>query len=91
MNTWKLEHSKEVLINTHSPDQCLDEVCVLHNMTDHSMRSFPQHWRDDRAIMERICTHGVGHPDPDQIPFWQRTRSGNWEYEMIHGCDGCCC
>jgi hypothetical protein len=32
--------------------------------------------------MERICEHGIGHPDPDQI---MRDEAG-W----VHGCDGCC-
>jgi hypothetical protein len=29
--------------------------------------------------MERICSHGVGHPDPDEI-----------NTDKTHGCDGCC-
>ena len=40
------------------------------------------HWREDRFIMERICEHGVGHPDPDD----KRVREG----DGVHGCDGCC-
>jgi hypothetical protein len=50
------------------------------------MRSFPQEWRTDRAIMERICPHGVGHPDPDEY----KIRGKNGKYELVHGCDGCC-
>jgi hypothetical protein len=53
--------------------------CPIHGRTDHAMRAFPQHWRDDRGIMERICPHGIGHPDPDD--------SGD---DGVHGCDGCC-
>jgi hypothetical protein len=34
--------------------------------------------------MERKCTHGVGHPDPDEI------RIINGEDDGTHGCDGCC-
>lgn len=79
----KLEHSEEVLVGTHKPDHCLLEHCVIHNMSNHLMRSFPQHWRADRRIMERICPHGVGHPDPDDI----KTKN---TYEFVHGCDGCC-
>ena len=44
------------------------------------MRDWPQHFRDDRGIMERICPHGVGHPDPDDY------LAG----DGMHGCDGCC-
>jgi hypothetical protein len=90
-NVWQIEHSNSVLVRTHTPDKCgSDEACVLHNMTDHSMRAFPQLWRGDRGIMERICTHGIGHPDPDQIPFWKQTKPKDWHWEMVHGCDGCC-
>jgi hypothetical protein len=43
------------------------------------MKDWPQHYRYDRGMTERICPHGVGHPDPDD-----RTANG------VHGCDGCC-
>jgi hypothetical protein len=56
--------------------------CPIHSRTNHSMRSFPQHWRNDRGIMERICSHGIGHPDPDDPGL---ERDGG-----VHGCDGCC-
>ena len=76
----KLEHSTEVLY-THPKEKCKGEICCIHNPSDHCMRSFTQHWRGDRGIIERICPHGVGHPDPDQeMP----------ECEWVHGCDGCC-
>ena len=40
------------------------------------------HWRIDRYIVERICPHGIGHPDPNQIlPT---------DDDGQHGCDGCC-
>lgn len=79
----KLEHSTVRLSRVHSPDNCAGFFCTIHNRSDHSMRSFPQHWRSDRGIMERICPHGVGHPDPDSP--WELD-SNMW----IHGCDGCC-
>jgi len=50
------------------------------------MSEWPIIWRDDRATFERICEHGVGHPDPDQFPFWEET---NQMYQAVHGCDGC--
>ena len=76
-----LEHSSQELVNVHSLEDCKGDVCPIHKLTDHSMRSFPQHWRDDRGIMERTCPHGVGHPDPDDVL--------NNE-DRVHGCDGCC-
>lgn len=71
------------LWRVHLPDACAGEHCVIHKPSNHSMRKFPTHWRADRGIMERICDHGVGHPDPDSP--WPRGHH-NW----IHGCDGCC-
>lgn len=56
------------------------------------MRDFKTHWRDDRKLMERICPHGVGHPDPDDIAFKRRVLGDKFaNLEAIHGCDGCCC
>jgi hypothetical protein len=78
-----LENSEETLY-THPSYACKGEYCTIHNRSSHSMRSFPQHWRVDRAFMERICPHGVGHPDPDE---YKLTLS---KWEGVHGCDGCC-
>lgn len=64
-----LEHSNVHLARVHSPDLCQGRPCPIHNLTEHSMRSFPQHFRWDRGVMERICSHGVGHPDPDDLPY----------------------
>lgn len=76
----RLENS-DVWLWVHLPDRCVGEHCTIHNRSDHHMRDMPQHWRGDRNIMERICSHGVGHPDPDEIAS-----------NTIHGCcsDGCC-
>jgi hypothetical protein len=83
---WQLENTDEVAWNAHSADQCLDEICVLHNMTEHNMRSFPQHWRSDRGIVERVTPFGCACPDPDQIPFLKRIHPTVWRYDLIHGC-----
>ena len=79
----RLEHSKQVVFNTHDREKCAGEFCTIHNMSNHSMRKFPQSWREDRRIMERICPHGIGHPDPDEVYLY-----GKWD--STHGCDGCC-
>ena len=88
----KLEHSPVVLM-AHSPDRCGGENCALHNRSDHKMRTFMQHWRDDRGLMERICTHGVGHPDPDQWDYLvKRYGEQTASSEFVHGCcwEHCC-
>ena len=85
-----LENTTET-VNCHDEDACDGNVCSIHNMTNHHMRGWPQHWRSDRALMERICPHGVGHPDPDHLASVER-RYGPSGYlvESAHGCDGCC-
>jgi hypothetical protein len=82
METYTLIGSDRVL-NVHDKDKCAGEHCCIHNPSNHHMVTWPQHWRDDRGLMERICPHGVGHPDPDDPKIAN-------EYEAIHGCDGCC-
>lgn len=71
--------SGQVLTGIHDEGRCAGEHCCIHNPSDHAMRDFPRYWRADRGLMERICPHGVGHPDPDQR-FADTT----------HGCCGCC-
>ncbi len=71
----------------HSPYACSGQVCVIHNPTVHRLSSWPMVWRADRGIVERVCTHGIGHPDPDQFEFWL---SHGRPEEVVHGCDGCC-
>lgn len=81
-----LENTDVVLTNTHGEGQCYGEHCTIHNRSDHHMRSWPQEWRSDRRIMERICPHGVGHPDPDE---YLPPDPDGWS-RGVHGCDGCC-
>jgi hypothetical protein len=71
-------------LTVHSKDECKGETCPIHNPSDHHMIDFPTHWRMDKGIMERICPHGIGHPDPDDYSC----KKDN--YLTIHGCDGCC-
>lgn len=67
------------LLMVHEEDVCYGGRCPIHNPSNHALRDAPTHWRDDMRIMERICEHGIGHPDPD----------GLLDY-YVHGCDGCC-
>lgn len=73
-----LENNGEIVL-AHPPTQCAGSQCCLHNRSDHHMRSWPQVWRGDRGLMERICPHGCGHPDLD-----------DFSEDHVHGCDGCC-
>lgn len=76
------------LTNVHDPSQCVGRVCVIHSPTNHSMVMLPLTWRSDRGIFERTCNHGIGHPDPDQFPYWEE--KGILDSEASHGCCGCC-
>lgn len=80
-----------VLLYLHErTEECIAYGCVIHNPTD-PHTEFPTHWRWDRKFMERICPHGVGHPDTNQINFIRRTRGeAAAQAESVHGCDGCC-
>ena len=79
------------IIWVHERQPSCDHGCVVHAPTEHVMREFPTHWREDRALMERICSHGVGHPDPDHITFVRRTEGIEAAVvEAVHGCCGCC-
>lgn len=78
-------------IIVHEKGEGCKERCVIHNPSTHAMSNFRTHWRGDRGIMERICEHGVGHPDPDGIEYIRQTRGREAaDVESVHGCDGCC-
>jgi hypothetical protein len=66
------------LMNVHDESKCFGSTCLIHNPSDHALKDWPYHWRGDIGVMERICPHGIGHPDPDSLG------------PKTHGCDGCC-
>lgn len=72
------------ILEVHDPAACDGRPCSIHNPSQHALNSAPLNWRSDRRIMERMCPHGIGHPDPDDL----KVKSSR--YEGVHGCDGCC-
>ena len=80
----------QVIERIHDRKACCGERCVIHNPSNHAMKDFPTHWRDDRKLTERLCPHGIGHPDPDALAFIEKADPNRYVYESIHGCDGCC-
>lgn len=83
--------TRQFLSNTHNPKLCKGQGCPVHHPSDHTLRHMRTHWRGDRGLMERICKHGVGHPDPDHLDFVERTSGKEAaDVESVHGCDGCC-
>lgn len=83
-------------IRFHNPESCAGEPCAVHN-PQHHMKDWPTTVRFDReCLIERICKHGVGHPDPHSVDYLANRDVHNWgqkEAHMaysIHGCDLCC-
>jgi hypothetical protein len=62
--------------------------CAIHNSpSDHKLSTAPLNWNEHRGILERICSHGLGHPDHDSALYYNSTNQGNTN---VHACDGCC-
>lgn len=79
------------VLKTHGPGQCSGEFCSIHNPSDHPLKDSPFNWRADRGLLERVCDHGVGHPDPDGLAHLARLKGKEFaSVESVHGCDGCC-
>jgi hypothetical protein len=78
--------SNGVLQNVHPPMACAGRHCWVHNPSDHHMVQWPINWRDDKGTAERLCDHGLGHPDPDDVAF----NALFGRDVRMHGCDGCC-
>lgn len=76
-------HKSDQLFLTHGSAECKGRHCCVHNPSEHHMRDWYQFYRTDTGVMERVCSHGVGHPDPDQP--WPKD-----DPRWVHGCDGCC-
>lgn len=69
--------------------ECYERGCVVHSPSTFALSDAPLNWRQDRHQFERICKHGVGHPDADQAEY------NTWHgmaHENIHGCcpERCC-
>lgn len=82
--TWAIP-GPGVLRRVHTRAQCQDpNRCVIHHRTDHHMSEWPLVWHGGLFAMwqgfERICPHGIGHPDPDDA----------LNSDVPHACDGCC-
>ena len=76
-----------VLTGVHPPAACAGRACCIHAPSEHPLADAPLNWRGDRRIMERLCPHGIGHPDPDDAAYRAAAFGGA---DTTHGCDGCC-
>lgn len=84
----KFQYLDLALTNVHDPDKCAGRGCAIHNHpSNHRLNDAPLNWREDRNILERMCVHGVGHPDHDSALYLESIGQG---FENVHGCEGCC-
>lgn len=81
--TWQVSPTR-IFRNVHLKRDCRDRTqCVFHGPRHH-MSAWPMVHRLTRGdYWERICRHGVGHPDPNT------PKNAAWA-GGVHGCDGCC-
>lgn len=81
-----------IRLEIHDREKCEGYACPFHAPSDHHMTAWPMVVRlDKNALVERTCEHGVGHPDPDSLAYFVRTRGEREASALgIHGCDGCC-
>jgi len=85
----KFSTGNQVLF-VHARERCKGH-CPIHRPSDHSMKEWPLHWREDKSIFERICPHNIGHPDPDSLTYLGECfGEEHRKLEEIHGCDSCC-
>lgn len=76
-------------LKVHSKNSCTGPWCCIHRPSIHKMNDWPAFFRADKEwLVERICQHGIGHPDPDSVLYHASYRG---DFSMgVHGCDGCC-
>ncbi len=71
-------------IDVHAPSQCKGAPCPFHAPSAHHMVDWPLNVRHDKSCLaERICPHGVGHPDPDSLAWLRRGGIGRHELAMV--------
>jgi hypothetical protein len=74
----------------HAKEDCDGPPCCFHSPSLHPMIEEKMILRTDWGVplIERLCPHGIGHPDPDSVA-WLKKKTGDDSWS-IHGCDGCC-
>lgn len=90
------DSGEPMILKHHSANVCVPP-CAFHTPSDHPLKDAPLNWRsglspyDGRRLLERFCTHGIAHPDPDGLDFANDNLADGAEPDTgVHGCDGCC-
>ena len=79
---------EKFIVVVHAESAC-EGPCPIHLPSNHHMVNWPMKIRLDRVdkLTERVCFHGVGHPDPDSLSFLEKKLG---DHVGVHGCCGCC-
>lgn len=81
-------NEQDVIQGVHHQEKCTG-YCYIHNKSKHPLRHNPLKINLDTGLLERICEHGIGHPDVDYLHA--REESGeDITFMGVHSCDGCC-
>lgn len=87
----------QIVFRPHAETEDCALGCAVHSPSDHHMAAFPQHFRGldpfgmHPGLIERTCSHGVGHPDPDHMRWYATCHTAEETgCENVHGCCGCC-
>jgi hypothetical protein len=80
------------MLLTHGPEACVDDdACPIHRASRHALHAAPMAWRVDIELLERICPHGIHHPDPDDLTRQEQVHGTTHQTQLErHDCDGCC-
>lgn len=88
VEVWQIAGRRYATIH---PREACTGPCPFHNPGPHHMAGWQMTCRRDRdSLMERVCAHGVGHPDPDSVAWLTSRDSMPAANYTVHGCDGCC-
>ena len=81
------------ITRVHSVKDCSGEYCIVHNPSPKAIAMGELNWRPDRGLFfERVCEHGVGHPDPDHMAHLKTLvdrgllDQAHVDAEGVHGC-----
>lgn len=80
--------SGQLMLDVHANSpECQEHGCPIHNPSDRAVAIGTTHYNTERQRMDRVCEHGLAHPDPDSQD-WRERHFGDRDDE--HDCDGCC-
>ncbi|QYJ03103.1 hypothetical protein KUV85_12245 [Nocardioides panacisoli] len=73
----------------HPSGVCAENAwgCWIHRPLPHPLDHAPVYWREDKSTAERHCSHGIGHPDPQDSAYAWFVHGRD---VTVHACDGCC-